>query len=179
MAVVYFRALELSDLERSHKWHNNQEMYATMGGTFHFVSLAAEEEWLRKRIAWSSTEENMAVCLTEDNQHVGNFYIRNIDWISRTAEVHMFIGETGNRARGFGVASVRLAMKHAFQDLGLRRLWTFMLADNMGSIRTTEKCGFVQEGLLRRHAFKNGVFKDVLVMGVCSDDLPVDFFKED
>jgi RimJ/RimL family protein N-acetyltransferase len=170
MEPVYLRALELGDMERTHKWHNDQRMYRIMGGVFHYVSRATEEEWLRKKQAYSPQEVSLAVCLTENSQHIGNVYLRNIDWIARHAEIQIWIGEPDERSKGYGSAAFRLMIEYAFHNLGLRRLYGFILEDNKPSIRMFEKCGFVVEGRLRKHAFGGGKFKDFVVMGVCVDD---------
>ena len=171
MESVYLRALELDDLDRTHKWHSDRELYRTMG-EFHYVSRATEEEWLRKKQAFSTSEVNLAVCLTDSSQHIGNVYLRNIDWVARHAELRIFLGEPDLRSKGYGQAAIRLLMTHAFEDLGLLRIYLFVLEDNQSAIRAYEKCGFVMEGKLRRHFFGEGRFKDYLIMGLCTDDLP-------
>jgi len=169
MEPVYLRALEIDDLERTHKWHNDQRMYNIMGGTFHHVSHATEEEWLRKKQAYSPNEVNLAICLTETSQHIGNIYLRNIDWISRNAELQIWIGEPVQRSQGYGYAAHNLIQKYAFEELGLRRLYVFILEGNP-SIKLAQKFGFIVEGKLRQHAFVGGEFKDFIVMGLCVDD---------
>ena len=59
MESVYLRALELDDLDRTYKWHNDRELYRAMG-EFHYVSRATEEEWLRKKQVFSTNEVNLA-----------------------------------------------------------------------------------------------------------------------
>jgi UDP-4-amino-4,6-dideoxy-N-acetyl-beta-L-altrosamine N-acetyltransferase len=171
MESVYLRVLELGDLDRTYKWHNDPELYRTMG-VFHYVSRATDEEWLRKKQAFSTSEVNLAICLSSNSQHIGDIYLRNIDWIARHAELHVFIAEPDQRSKGYGQAAVRLLIKHAFQNLGLQRLHLLVLEDNKPAIKVYEKCGFVVEGRLRRHVFKNGKFKDVLFMGLCAGDTP-------
>ena len=61
-------------------------------GVFHYASRASDEEWLRKKQMFSDEEVNLAICLTENSQHIGNIYLRNIDWIARHAELRIFIG---------------------------------------------------------------------------------------
>jgi len=128
-----------------------------------------EEEWLHKLLAYSTQQIGLAICLSSDAQHIGNIYLREIDWVARRAEVSILIGESGQRSKGYGQASLRLVIGHAFDDLGLARLYAFVLKDNQQSRRMFEKCGFVLEGTLRGHAFKSGSFKDVHVMGLCAD----------
>jgi RimJ/RimL family protein N-acetyltransferase len=173
MESVYLRALELDDLDRTYKWHNDRELYKTIG-VFHPVSRATDQEWLHKKQAYSNDEVNLAICVTtnsEHSEHIGNIYLRNIDWIARTAELRIFIGEPDQRSKGYGQAAIRLLIRHAFDDLGLLRVYLFVYDDNKAAIRSYEKCGFVIEGKLRKHFFIAGKFKDCLVMGICADDL--------
>jgi RimJ/RimL family protein N-acetyltransferase len=168
---IYLRALELDDLERTHKWHNDPALYEMLIGTFRYVSRVAEEEWLRRKVAYSTQEVNLAICLTSNSQHIGNFYLQNIDWIARHAEMGAFIGEPGLLSKGYGTEALRLMMRHAFQDLGLLKLYAHTLADNTAAIKHLEKCGYVLEGRLPRHCFKGGEFKDILIMAFYAGDL--------
>ncbi|HUU20549.1 MAG TPA: GNAT family protein [Sedimentisphaerales bacterium] len=167
---IYLRSLELVDLDRIRKWHNDPVLYETFSGPFRYVSSATDEEWLKNKVRYSMQEINLAICLAENSQHIGNIYLRDINWVARHAELAIFIGEPDQRSKGYGQAAVRLLKKHAFEDLGLLRLYLTVLVDNRGAIRMYEKCGFVVEGQLRRHAFKQGMFKDVLIMGTCIEE---------
>jgi len=163
---IYLRALELGDLERTCHWHNDPALYATLTDAFHFVSEAAERVWLEQRTRFSREVISLAICLSESNEHIGNLYLRDIDWVARRADVSIFIGSQPHRGHGYGEAAMRLVLVHAFDDLGLQRIYLFVLASNAPAIRLYEKCGFTEEGRLHRHAFKEGRFEDVLVMGV-------------
>jgi len=165
---VYLRALALADLDRVLAWHNDPELYSTLGGHFRYVSREAEAEWFRRRLE-ARNEANLAICLRDRDEHIGNIYLRNIDFLDRNAELHAFIAKPEHRGKGYGSAAVRLLAKHAFENLGLMRIYLHVLASNSAAIKTYEKCGFVQEGRLRRHVFKAGVFEDVLVMGLCRE----------
>jgi diamine N-acetyltransferase len=172
MESVYLRALEIDDLDRTHKWHNDRELYRTIGA-FHYVSRATDEEWLRKKQAFSTDEVNLAICLTSSSQHIGNIYLRDIEWIDRHAKLDIFLGEPDQRSKGYGQAAIRLLTKHAFEDLGLARLYLTVLENNEPAIKAYEKCGFILEGKLRKHFFSGGRFVDLLIMGLCAEDLSI------
>jgi RimJ/RimL family protein N-acetyltransferase len=169
MARVYLRALESADLERCHKWHNDPALYRSLIGPFRYVSPTVEADWLNEAQRISQRQINLAICLEETSEHIGNIYLREIDWIARHAELHVLIGQPKWRGQGFGREAAGLLLKHAFDDLGLHRVYLFVLADNLSAINMYAACGFVQEGLLRDHAFKNGSFRDVIVMGKCHE----------
>jgi len=171
MGNVYLRALEIEDLECTLRWHNDAELYKTLIGSFHYVSRETEEQWLRKKQVFSSDEINLAICRSADHKHIGNLYLRDIDWISRHAMLHIFIGERQNRSKGYGQEAMHQVIAYAFGELGLHRLYLFVLEENHPASHVYEKCGFIVEGRLRKHVFKAGQFKDVLLMAVNSEDV--------
>lgn len=170
MDDVYLRAIELSDIDRTQKWHNDRGLYGMLVSPFRYVSHAAEEEWIRRKAAYSQTEIQLAICLREGDRHIGNVHLTDIDWIARHAGLGIFIGDEEHWSKGYGRQAVRLILRHAFEDLGLHRVHLVVLEDNDRAIRAYEKCGFVVEGRLRRHAYKRGRFRDLILMGICVDD---------
>jgi RimJ/RimL family protein N-acetyltransferase len=175
MEELYLRALEASDLERTWQWHNDPSLYELLVSPFRYVSRAAEEEWLRQKTAYSRTEIQLAICLKQGDVHIGNIHLTNIDWVARHACLGIFIGVPEHRSKGYGPQALRLLLRHAFRDLGLQRVYLTVLADNPQAIRAYEKCGLVVEGRLRRHAYKQGQFQDLVFMGICADDLRDDW----
>ncbi len=163
---IVLRALEETDLERTHRWHSDPELYSRLVNPFRFVSKTAELEWLRRKAAYSANEVNLAICLRDNGEHIGNIYLREIDWISRRAFLGIFIGGPEHRGNGHGREALRQLLAHAFTDLQLNRVYLEVLADNAPAIKLYEGCGFTLEGRLRQHVFKNGSYKDVLVMGI-------------
>lgn len=167
---VYLRALEEDDVERTHRWHNDADLYASLVAPFRCVSRQAELDWIRAKIAYSKTEVSLAICRAEDDVHIGNAYLTSIDWISRNGQLGIFIGDAGEQSRGYGSSAVQQLLHHAFMDLGLYRVYLDVISDNARAIRVYEKCGFVTEGRLRGHLFKQGEFKDVVMMGITADE---------
>jgi RimJ/RimL family protein N-acetyltransferase len=166
---VFLRALDGGDLDRTHRWHNDQELYRSLVGGFRFVSRSAEEQWLRGKSSYSTGEVNLAICRADSREHIGNAYLRDIDWVARHAGFHLLIGEPFERGKGYGQSALRQVMKHARGDLGLQRLYLYVLPSNAPARHIYEKCGFVVEGNLRRHVYKEGHFQDLLVMGWCAE----------
>jgi RimJ/RimL family protein N-acetyltransferase len=167
---VFLRCLEETDVERTYRWHNDSRLYATLGDQFRLVSMASEKEWLKQKVSYKSTEVNLAICLKPNGEHIGNIYLRDIDWVTRRAVLHIFIGCSEQRGKGYGSAAVDQLLKLAFRELNLNRVNLQVLADNRGAIHLYEKVGFKTEGRLRQHVFKDGQFKDMLVMGIMPDE---------
>ncbi len=167
---VHLRALDESDLEQTLRWHNDPGLYASLGDTFRFVGRAAEAEWLRVKSGFLANEVNLAICRTANDEHIGNIYLREINWVARKAVLHVFLGTGEHRGKGYGQQAVRLLLRHAFMDLNLRRVGLEVLANNAIAIHVYEKCGFSSEGRLRSFAVKGGIPEDVIMMSILSDE---------
>ena len=63
--------------------------------------------------------------------------------------------------RGIMTAVIKRVCQHAFEEFGLVKTIAHVVTHNPASARVLEKCGFVQEGLLRKHFLKDGQFIDV------------------
>jgi ribosomal-protein-alanine N-acetyltransferase len=62
--------------------------------------------------------------------------------------------------RGIMTAVVRRLCEYAFAEHGLAKITAHVFTHNPASARVLEKCGFEQEGLLRRHFLKDGRLVD-------------------
>ena len=178
---IYLRALEASDVDRCYKWHNDSSLYEMLGGPFHFISKQAVESWVERKTSYSahgSDEVSLAICVRGEDKHIGNLYLRQINWIARNAELQIYIGEPDERSKGYGKVAVVRLLAYAFRDLGLRLIYLYVLSDNSPAIRTYEKIGFKIEGELRNRVFKQGDWKDMIVMAICTEDLVVGRFEE-
>jgi ribosomal-protein-alanine N-acetyltransferase len=62
--------------------------------------------------------------------------------------------------RGIMTAVVQRVCRHAFEEFDLVKIIAHVFPNNTASARVLEKCGFLQEGFLRRHFLKEGQFLD-------------------
>ncbi|MFJ6661353.1 GNAT family N-acetyltransferase [Streptomyces sp. NPDC091377] len=67
---------------------------------------------------------------------------------------------------GYGTETVRLLLTLAFHDLALHRVWGARSPLNHTSARTMERAGMLEEGLIREHINKNGIWRDSVVHAI-------------
>lgn len=72
--------------------------------------------------------------------------------------------------RGYATEAARAVIEYGFRVLELHRIYAMHFSRNPASGRVMEKCGMVHEAHLREHNRKWGVFEDVDIWGVLSDD---------
>ena len=72
--------------------------------------------------------------------------------------------------RGIATEAVRVLLEHAFDDLGLERLFAHHFPWNPASGRVLEKAGLRREGVLRGHVQKDGRAVDNVLYGLARAD---------
>jgi len=74
------------------------------------------------------------------------------------------------RGRGYGTDAMRLLVDFGFRARNLQRVQLETLAGNSAALASYRKVGFVEEGVLRRHAWVDGAYVDTVVMGLLRDE---------
>ena len=164
-ATVRLRPVKVSDLPLLVRWANDRDVRHWLHRSERPPStLESERERLRDR-TWAEW------CIeAADGRAIGLVRLRGIEDSQGCAELAIVIGEKGCWGRGYGTDAIRLVLRHAFGELGLRRVWLITDADNLRGQRCFQKCGFVPEALLRGHRLRYGQPLDMIAMGVLRDD---------
>ena len=100
----------------------------------------------------------------DDDRLLGTCQLRAIDRRARAAELRIRLGDEDDRGRGLGSEAVGLLLRHAFDDLNLRRVSLQVLATNERALAVYRAAGFEEEGRLREAAYVDGSYVDVLLL---------------
>ena len=128
---VYLRPLAQHDLDRVLKWHNDADPYSTLRGHFRYVSREAETEWLRRRLE-ARDEVNVAICLSEPPQHIGNIYFAQHRLGRPKMPNYTHLLQWEHRGKGYGSTAVRLSAKRLSLHRPARATWRAALLYNEG-----------------------------------------------
>jgi RimJ/RimL family protein N-acetyltransferase len=163
--LVRLRAREPDDLERAYAWINDGEVTHQL--TLRYPLSRADEE-RRLREMPSNTFANGVNLAIESTGgvYLGNIELREMRHEDRKAELAIMIGEKEYWSQGYGVDAVLTLLRFAFHEMNLNRVWLTVHVSNGRAIACYAKCGFQEEGRLRYEVFRDGCYRDVLVMGI-------------
>ena len=110
--------------------------------------------------------------VTYDRAMVGQLTVNGITWGSACwAQVGYWI-DNAYAGRGIMPTAVALATDHCFFTLGLHRIEVAIRPENTASLRVVEKLGFRVEGKSPRYLHIDGDWRDHIVFGLTSDEVP-------
>jgi ribosomal-protein-alanine N-acetyltransferase len=168
---IYLRALSLNDANEEYlSWLNDDE---TTRGLASGVFPSTNEE-LQKFVEGAVSNKNVvmfAICDVSNDAHIGNIKLDQFDWVSRTCELGLLIGNKAYWGKGIGYEVCKLTLSYAFTDLNIRKVSLAVYENNPAAIRLYEKLGFVAEGQLRKHIFEGGQYFDKFYMGIFQEEL--------
>ncbi len=165
---VRLRPIERDDIPRFVKWLADEETRSFLSQHLPF-SLMQEERWYEDNLK-AREEQAWAIDAQPDGlgpwEHIGSCGFFHIDWRCRHAEAGILIGAREHWGEGLGTDALRTLVHWGFYTLNLNRIYLRVYEDNPRAIRCYHKLGFVDEGRLRQEDYRDGVYRDTLLMSL-------------
>ena len=111
---IYLRPLEESDLDGDYlKWINDPEITVFMStGLFPQNSKMLRSFW--ESVSEDSSSINFAIVDKKTDKHIGNAKVDRIDWINRTCEFGILIGDKTFWSKGICKEVLALLVDYSF-----------------------------------------------------------------
>jgi RimJ/RimL family protein N-acetyltransferase len=165
---VALRPLRKSDSELLYEWIADRDLQI-LSAPYWPISEVDHKVWLDKTMQKQKDAVAFAIEMT-NGVTIGICKLVGINWISRSAELQIRIGERAYQGMGLGTAAVQLLCDFGFRDLGLNRIQLHVFETNGLASRAYEKSGFTKEGIHRQAAYVDGKFVDILTMSRLASD---------
>lgn len=165
------RELKRDDLYNINEWRNDIELIDCLGAPFRYINLDVDYIWYDNYMKNRSNTIRCAIVEFEnENNILGLVSLTNIDFINRSAEFHIMIGNKNNRGKGIGYFATKEILKHAFKNMNLNRIELGVLENNLHAINLYKKAGFKCEGVKKKSNYKNGKFINMVIMSILKED---------
>lgn len=167
---LYLRSLRAEDIEGGYReWLQDPAINQYLEARFSVYNYDQLKDFIQN-INASSTDYLFGI-FDKDDTYVGNIKIGGINWIHRTAEVGLLIGNRDYWGKGFGSEAIYLVTEYGFNTLNLRKLWAGAYSTNKGSVRAFEKAGYEHECVKKKHFFSNGEYIDDIILCKFNDPI--------
>lgn len=164
---LLLRRLEMGDAEDIFEWVSDPQVT-----TYLFWRAHQSIEDSRDFIAWV-TDDDFAcwgVVLTESGKVIGNCFLHNVRFEHRRAEIAFNIGRK-YWGKGYATEVAQAIIQFGFEDWRLNRIEGTCMVENRASARVMEKVGMTLEGVLRKHVYVRGQFRDMQLYSILRSEL--------
>lgn len=163
---VYLRELRVEDVNQAYyRWMNDREVTRFLESRFFPNSMESLREFVGK-IGQDRRYVFLAICLIEDDRHIGNVKLGPINWIHRFADIGLLIGEKDCWGQGYASEVIGCLVSYAFDVLSLHKLTAGCYEGHKASLKAFQKNGFQIEGIRKKQYRCNGKYVDSVLLGL-------------
>ncbi len=129
-----------------------------------FVAMFVAQQQEQPRIKFQ-----LAVVLQSNRQLIGTCGIRMKSTEAREGDIGYELSPRHWR-EGYATEAARAIVTFGFTELKLHRIWSWCIAENVGSARVLQKLGMQPEGRLRENEYFKARYWDTLLFGMLEDE---------
>jgi RimJ/RimL family protein N-acetyltransferase len=167
---VILRALSREDLQRQWAFNNDLEIEVLGGGDPPEPQALERLEAEFDASTQKGGRDGTSFAIEADGKYIGGCALFHFDQIAHTCEMGIGIGDRAYWGHGYGRDAIRVVLEYAFRLRNVHKVWLTVNSDNERAIRSYERCGFVEEGRLRKQVWNNGRYIDLVYMGVLREE---------
>ena len=168
---IMLREYRSADLESIHRWVNDPDVVDNLSDIFLFPqTLQGSQRFLESVLEGKGESKGFVIADRHTEEFIGQIDLVKIDWKNRVAKLGIVIGAPERRGRGYGSEALMLLEEFVFNRLNLNRLELDVHDYNRAAIRCYLKCGFKEEGRIRKSFYSRGRYTDMILMGILKEE---------
>jgi len=161
---IFLRTLSTEDVRDKYvEWMRDEETVRFLESRWKTYTLENLKEYVNK-INESHADSLFGIFLRENDVHIGNIKVGDVDYVHQHGNVGIMIGDKSSWGKGCGRESIQLVTKYAFEELNLNSLIAGIYANNTGCYKAFLNAGYNEAGSLKKHLFYNGKFVDKILV---------------
>lgn len=157
--------LSKKHLSTRYTWLNHPKIFQHMNMQYP-ITLEETESWYSRAIL---NTKRVDLAFIEDDKVVAMTGLTDINTVDSIAEFYIMV-EPNCQSKGYGKQTTIFTINYAFLNFNLRKIYLYTNSFNERANNLYEKLGFVLEGKLRNHKFKNGEYIDRCIYGLLKED---------
>lgn len=160
---VYLRPIKKDDLEILNQWKNDSEVFKYLGGGFQPISIDQQEQWMNSLIDLTGINKRFIISNQEDYP-LGMVGLYKINWIHRTCEIGIYIGQNESRGKGYGKEAVSLLEAYGKSYLNIRKVKLNVVMNNKRALNMWSNLDYDKVGMLKKERYIDGEYYDLGIM---------------
>jgi len=177
---IYLKVLTKEDVLTSgwYGWFNDEHTCKWLQKHYYPNSLESQLEfWNELNVGPDKYSKiQLGVCKKQSDKILGVVSLSNINRINQTAELSTVMGEAEGKDGKTVTEAWRLLIWHGFNVLNLNKIYGGSISKSVVHL-ICRVAGASEEGIMREHFYKNGVFVDSYLWGILKSSFNKKYFN--
>lgn len=164
----YLAQMLYEDYEKFAEWFTDMKTTIGLGDAAGNYSIESTKEFFREN--YSSKANHFSIVDLKEDKLIGFCWLKEINYIDRTTELAILIGDSNFRGQGYGVEAMQLIIDYCFNILNLHNVMVVVYSHNEKAIGMYKKVGFKEFGRSRESHCIGGKAYDEVYMDILPRD---------
>jgi diamine N-acetyltransferase len=160
---VYLRPIVKEDVKILNEWKNDEETFKYLGGGFMPLSIDQHAKWLESMMDTMGNNKRFIICDKQDVP-IGMVGLYDINWIHRTCEIGVYLGNREAKGKGYGKEACQLIEHFASDYLNIRKIKLSVVSDNEIAVHMWESLGYQRVGEYKKERYIKGKYRNLTLM---------------
>lgn len=170
---IRLRSFNLNDAKYIAEMRNDLEGTQAAGGNIFPSNQASETEWIANMYPNRIRDSiHFVIEEIETEKFIGYCSALKINYIDRNAHVGFYFHKKG-RGKGYFRDAQIVFYHYLFNEINLRKLYSYALSYNTIAINLDLKIGFKQDGVMKEHVYQKGKYQDVVLLSLTKKDFSI------
>jgi len=129
-------------------WYKDKDVIKFSDNQYRKITMKSQTKYINECL---KSDIKFLYGIFYNDYYIGNIIITNIYYYHKTGEISFFIGEKLFWGKGIMTEAISKIIEIAKNELNLKKLCAGVVSDNIASIKTFEKNGFIKEGVRKNH----------------------------
>ena len=154
------RDLKNTDSEYMKEWMQHKEVTKYLKTEFENFSDSMIQNFINESQNKDNTTNIHFAIVDEMDEYMGTISLKNINRTDMNAE-YAIATRTKAHGKGYARQATMDILKYGFCTLGLEKIYLYVSVNNIAANKFYRKCGFVEEGVFRKHMCIKGKLEDI------------------
>lgn len=164
---VELRILQSCDAELFNKFINDKTLIQ-VSSSYSSMPEMSHDLWMKGIIQKSKNELFFIIQELVNLKIIGICQLSNIHLRDRSSRLQVRMIDKNDWNTDFAIKAIMLLINFCFKELKLYRIDLYEIMTNDNAIKTFYKCGFCEEGKLKKAAYINEKWEDLILMSKIS-----------
>ncbi len=163
-ARIFLKLLVPEDVANLYlAWMQDQEVLRHTNTKAKAYTVEQLKDYVATKYA-SPNDFLLGIFLIDDNKHIGNIKIGNVNLADKSGDIGIIIGDKSIWGQGYATEAIALATDYAFSNLGINKIIAGMTKENIGSYKAFRKTKYQDVDKVIKDSLCDGKYAQTLLV---------------
>ena len=143
------------------EWMHDENVTGHLQADFASFTEEKVAKFIESAMEQNCDSEHLHYAIVDENdEYMGTISLKNINKKDKNAE-YAIVTRSVAHGKGYAREATEDILRVGFEEVGLEKIYLYVSVNNVAANKFYHKCGFVEEGIFRKHMMIHNQLEDI------------------